>query len=299
MSESQDDTARSERVGGQTRGARMPPTYNSPPVFLEKTGTVLWCQARGHRAFVWTMTFLCYSGYCLARNPFGVVKSVLCLHCSNHSSHTNTTTGSNGTESRAGWAPFNGDDGETLMGVVDYSLLFSYAVGTFISGAIADRVNQRHFLVVGMMGSAVATILMGVAYFANIHHVSYFIVVQIMGGLMQSTGWPTLIAVMTAWFGKQRRGLIMGVWSTNVFVGSILGTLIPAIWATPNAPWGWSFITPALVLLVISLMTSLLLLPDPRAIGLESPLGVSTSTLSSPSTAGVSLVVSLNATEGS
>ena len=26
----------------------------------------------------------------------------------------------------------DGDDGETLMGVVDYSLLFSYAVGTFI-----------------------------------------------------------------------------------------------------------------------------------------------------------------------
>eukprot|EP00731_Ephydatia_muelleri_P011841 Em0006g735a len=254
------------------------PTYK-PPIFvwlLEKSGTMLRCHARGHRALVWTMTFLCYSSYCLARNPFGVVKSVLCPHCSNHSFHTNTTTRFNGTESRAGWAPFNGDNGETLMGVVDYSLLFSYAVGTFISGAIAERVNHRHFLVAGMIGSAMATILMGVAYFANIHHVSYFIMVQIMGGLMQSTGWPTLIAIMTAWFGKQR----------------ILGTLIPAVWATPSGPWGWSFITPALILLVMALVTSLLLVPDPRVVGMESPLvhGLGTSTPSSPSTDGVSLI---------
>ena len=84
----------------------------------------------------------------------------------------------------------------------------------------------------------------------------------------------------------------MGVWSTNVFLGSLLGTLIPAMWATPSGLWRWFFITPALILLVMALVTSLLLVPgdaphprvvamvacitlaasDPRVVGMESPL---------------------------
>ncbi|KAL5500121.1 hypothetical protein EMCRGX_G011625 [Ephydatia muelleri] len=55
---------------------------------------------------------------------------------------------------------------------------------------------------------------------------------------------------------------------------------------------GWSFITPPLILLVMALVTSLLLVPDPRVVGMESPLvhGLGTSTPSSPSTDGVSLI---------
>ena len=88
-----------------------------------------------------------------------------------------------------------------------------------------------------------------------------------------------------------RRGLIMGLWSTNVFVGGILGALIPAVWATPTGPWGWSFLTPALILLAVALAACLLLIPgwvlplwlpwqcaimlyfpDPRLIGMQSAL---------------------------
>ena len=36
-----------------------------------------------------------------------------------------------------------------------------------------------------LTGSGVSAGLLGVAYFADIHHFSYFVVFQIMGGIMQ------------------------------------------------------------------------------------------------------------------
>ena len=86
------------------------------------------------------------------------------------------------------------------------------------SGWIADRVDIRYFLSIGMIGqqnnyiythipvlndtsitlytppyiyytgSGFSAILMGLAYFANIHSLSYFIIMQIIGGLMQVRG---------------------------------------------------------------------------------------------------------------
>ena len=35
------------------------------------------------------------------------------------------------------------------------------------------------------VGSGISTGLLGVAYFANIHHIAYFVVFQILGGIMQ------------------------------------------------------------------------------------------------------------------
>lgn len=36
-----------------------------------------------------------------------------------------------------------------------------------------------------LIGSGIATGLLGVAYYAHIHHLYYFIIVQILGGMMQ------------------------------------------------------------------------------------------------------------------
>ena len=52
----------------------------------------------------------------------------------------------------------------------------------------------RTIIAAAFLGSALSSILMGVAYFANIHHLAYFIVVQIMGGLMQV--WCVCVGVV-------------------------------------------------------------------------------------------------------
>lgn len=86
--------------------------------------------------------------------------------------------------------------------------LYSYINhGIAFSGFIADRVNLRYFLTVGMMGMhcmspirasckhgslfagcGVLVGLLGVSYFANIHFLPYFIIVQIFVGIFEVSG---------------------------------------------------------------------------------------------------------------
>ena len=42
---------------------------------------------------------------------------------------------------------------------------------------------------------------------------------------------------MGNWFGKQNRGLVMGIWNAHTSVGNILGTAVPSIWAQVGRPW--------------------------------------------------------------
>ena len=47
--------------------------------------------------------------------------------------------------------------------------------------------------------------------------------VKIACGMFQTTGWPGVVSVMANWFGKGRRGLIMGIWNSHTSLGNILG----------------------------------------------------------------------------
>lgn len=49
----------------------------------------------------------------------------------------------------------------------------------FMSGFIAERVNLRYFLALGMLFSGIYSYMFGIAKTYNIHYLSYYIVVQV------------------------------------------------------------------------------------------------------------------------
>jgi OPA family glycerol-3-phosphate transporter-like MFS transporter 1/2 len=51
---------------------------------------------------------------------------------------------------------------------------------------------------------------------------------QVLAGLFQSTGWPSVVSIVANWFGKGKRGLIMGIWNAHTSIGNILGTVVAA-----------------------------------------------------------------------
>lgn len=65
-----------------------------------------------------------------------------------------------------------------MLGELDSAFLFSYAAAMFLSGFIADRVNLRYFLSLGMIMSGIFCYLFGLAKTYNIHHFSYYVVIQ-------------------------------------------------------------------------------------------------------------------------
>ncbi|XP_076940954.1 putative glycerol-3-phosphate transporter 1 [Bidens hawaiensis] len=218
-----------------------------------------------HQAIVLIITFLAYASYHATRKTTSIIKSSLDPQSPDNSSLLSSKTLSwlLGT----GWAPFNGSNGTALLGDLDLAFLFVYSVGMFFSGHIGDRMNLRIFLTIGMMGTGLFTSLFGVGYWANIHLFYYYLIVQMLAGLFQSTGWPSVVAVIGKWFEKGNRGLVMGVWNAHTSVGNISGSLIASYYLKYG--WGWSMVVPGLVIIFVGLLLFMFLPVDPESAGVS------------------------------
>uniref|UniRef100_G3QC20 Glucose-6-phosphate exchanger SLC37A2 n=1 Tax=Gasterosteus aculeatus aculeatus TaxID=481459 RepID=G3QC20_GASAC len=206
---------------------------------IAATRRLIW-----YRGFILTLTFLFYTAYHLSRKPISIVKSELHRNCSLVIRPADLNFTNNATW--CDWAPFDQNNYQTLFGVLDNSFLVAYAIGMFFSGIFGERVPLRYYLSFGMLMSGVFTCLFGLGFYLNIHSLWYYSVIQVLNGLMQTTGWPAVVACIGNWFGKGKRGFIMGVWNSHTSVGNILGSLIAG--AFVSSAWGLSFIVPGLII---------------------------------------------------
>uniref|UniRef100_A0A8C4KYC7 Solute carrier family 37 member 2 n=1 Tax=Equus asinus TaxID=9793 RepID=A0A8C4KYC7_EQUAS len=167
------------------------------------------------------------------------------------------------------WAPFDQNNYKELLGAVDNAFLVAYAIGMFISGIFGERLPLRYYLSAGMLLSGLFTALFGLGYFWNIHMLWYFVLIQIFNGLAQTTGWPSVVTCVGNWFGKGKRGLIMGVWNSHTSVGNILGSLIAGVWV--NGQWGLSFVVPGIITAAMGVITFLFLIEYPEDVDCTPP----------------------------
>ncbi|XP_013384471.1 glucose-6-phosphate exchanger SLC37A2 isoform X1 [Lingula anatina] len=231
---------------------------------LQQAGGSCCCDRnKGYRAYILILTFLVYTSYHLAKKPLSVVKNALHGNCSSKADNFSLN------DTACDWKPFDKENAEELLGSLDYAFLFAYAVGMFISGHVAERMNLRYFLSVGMILTGILTALFGMGYFWNIHLLIFYLTVQIITGLFQSTGWPSVVATVGNWFGKGKRGFIMGVWNSHTSVGNILGSVIAA--AFVNYAWGWSFVVPGLIIGGLGIVVFFFLVPDPEDVECSLP----------------------------
>ncbi|XP_069115639.1 glucose-6-phosphate exchanger SLC37A2-like isoform X2 [Argopecten irradians] len=221
-----------------------------------------------YRLYILIFTFLCYTCYHMSRKPISVVKSVLHRNCSKVTDDTGAHHYDNDT-TWCDWEPFDGSDYSQLLGTLDLVYLFAYAITMFCSGHIAERMNLRYFLSGGMVMTGLLTAAFGMGYFWNIHNIGFYIAIQVVGGMFQSTGWPAVVACMGNWYGKGKRGLIMGIWNSHTSVGNILGSLIAG--AFVNGAWGWSFVLPGIIIAGLGVLVFVFLVPDPKDVGCTLP----------------------------
>uniref|UniRef100_A0A452RU52 Glucose-6-phosphate exchanger SLC37A2 n=1 Tax=Ursus americanus TaxID=9643 RepID=A0A452RU52_URSAM len=212
------------------------------------------CRFRG---FILLLTFFIYTCYHMSRKPISVVKSRLHQNCSELVKPVNDSHSLNDT-TWCDWAPFDKNNYKELLGAVDNAFLVAYAIGMFISGIFGERLPLRYYLSAGMLLSGLFTSLFGLGYFWNIHMLWYFVLIQICNGLVQTTGWPSVVTCVGNWFGKGKRGLIMGIWNSHTSVGNILGSLIAGVWV--NEQWGLSFVAPGAVTAAMGVITFLFLI---------------------------------------
>lgn len=231
-----------------------------------------------YRYVILLITFIAYACYHASRKPSSIVKSVLDPDPKNshHLLHHPWPMGQvfvkrtidNGSRDE-GWAPFNGTDGTSKLGEIDVAFLSCYSLGMYLAGHLGDTLDLRLFLTTGMVGSGIFVGLFGMGYFWKVHGFGFYLAMQMVAGLFQATGWPSVVAVIGNWFGKRKRGLIMGVWNAHTSVGNISGSLLAA--SVLDYGWGWSFILPGGFIVLGGVMVYLFLAAYPEDVGFLNP----------------------------
>uniref|UniRef100_A0A6G1SG22 Sugar phosphate exchanger 2 n=1 Tax=Aceria tosichella TaxID=561515 RepID=A0A6G1SG22_9ACAR len=258
-----------------------------------------------HQILLLFITFIAYGTYHCGRRPLSIVKNVLNRNCSDiHHLDLNTNINLAGnindpdyglspipgtidqlydgsgiimsstsatppaTDTSCDWAPFNNDEtANQLLAQLDSAFLFSYAFFMFFSGYLADRCNLRYFLSAGMILSGFLLYAFGMAYYLNIHSMTYFVIIQILSGAIQTTGWPAVVTCVGNWFDQSSRGYIFGLWNSNTNFGNILGAVIAGYFVEQS--WGLSFIVPGFIMSACGVLTFLFLVPKPEDVNLH------------------------------
>uniref|UniRef100_A0A2K6EWC5 Solute carrier family 37 member 3 n=1 Tax=Propithecus coquereli TaxID=379532 RepID=A0A2K6EWC5_PROCO len=160
------------------------------------------------------------------------------------------------------------EEATLFLGTLDTIFLFSYAVGLFISGIVGDRLNLRWVLSFGMCSSALVVFVFGtVTEWLHFYNKWLYCCLWIVNGLLQSTGWPCVVAVMGNWFGKAGRGVVFGLWSACASVGNILGACLAS--SVLQYGYEYAFLVTASVQFAGGVIIFFGLLVSPEEIGLS------------------------------
>ncbi|MFV0391498.1 MAG: MFS transporter [Paludibacteraceae bacterium] len=161
------------------------------------------------------------------------------------------------------------------LGMIGSALLFTYAIGKFVNGFLADYSNIKRFMAAGLLVSAIANLAVGILGFSftgstALTTFSFFIFFAILWGIngwSQSMGAAPAIIALSRWFPLKERGTFYGFFSAShnigeflsfIFVGTVVGI----------AGWQWGFVGSSLAA-VIGVVIILIFMHDtPQSKGL-------------------------------
>lgn len=156
---------------------------------------------------------------------------------------------------------------ETELGIIGSSLFFSYAIGKFVNGFLADRVNVRYLMAGGLLVATTVNLLLGFAvpFWA-------FAVLWAVNGWFQSVGGPCSVISLNRWFPDNQRGTVYGFWSASHNIGEAATYVITALVVT-HLGWQYGFFSAACLGAVGVVLILLFLKPHPDPILRKEVLG--------------------------
>lgn len=136
---------------------------------------------------------------------------------------------------------------KTSFGIIMTLVTIVYGVSRFFNGLLADRINARYHMAIGLLlcavanyafgfGADISTLLTGAhkgPQFTNMM-VFFFGLVLIINNLFQGSGFPPCARLLTHWIPQEELATKMSVWNTShsigaslvaILCGTIMGTL--------------------------------------------------------------------------
>ncbi len=202
---------------------------------LSRGATPLTRDHRAWRAKVFVATWLSYVGFYFCRKPWSAAKSEI-----GKEMHWNATTLAN----------------------IGAAYLIAYALGQYLASQTGPRLGPRKNVLVGMGLSIAVSMVMG---FGNNPWLMASLV--FVNGIAQATGWSGNVGTMAGWFHKHERGRVMGIWSTNFTIGSVISGLVMG-WILGRYHWSACFFSGAWILGAIWIQFYFLQRNKPEDVGL-------------------------------
>ena len=162
------------------------------------------------------------------------------------------------------------------LGLVGACLYWSYAIGKFVNGFLADRSNIKRFMATGLAVSVVANAVMGILGFAGSAAglsgavlTVCFAVMWGVNGWAQSMGASPAIVSLSRWFPLRTRGTYYGIFSASHNLGEGLSFIFVSL-AVSAAGWQWGFFSAAAAGIIGVLLIVFFLHDTPESKGLPS-----------------------------
>jgi OPA family glycerol-3-phosphate transporter-like MFS transporter len=153
------------------------------------------------------------------------------------------------------------------LGVALSAISISYGISKFVMGTVSDRSNARVFLSLGLVLSAFTMIAMGVFPFAT-GSIAIMFCLLFINGWFQGMGWPPCGRVVVHWFSVKERGTRMSIWNVAHNVGGGLMAPLAIAGLAIFGTWQGKLYFPAIIALVVALITYLLVRDTPQSCGL-------------------------------
>lgn len=177
----------------------------------------------------------------------------------------------------------------TLNGVV-------YGLSRFLNGILADRMNARWYMAIGLALCAVANFAFGYGEdiaswitgersgdgFMNTL-VLFMGVMWVVNGLLQGTGFPPCARLLTHWIPPAQLATKMSVWNTSHSIGAglvviLCGYIMGSMGTGPDhvGAWKWCFRIPAAIAFAGAIGLVFFLRDTPTSVGLPELEGTET-----------------------
>jgi sugar phosphate permease len=147
--------------------------------------------------------------------------------------------------------------------------LAAYMLGQFLTGFMGRRVATRMLLLAGMGITLFCNVAFGFTYLMGPAGYWPFLLLMIVNGFAQSTGWPGNVGVLGNWLERRDRGRVMAVWATCYQLGSILAKAFAAL-MIGLAGAAWSFWGAAVIMLGVWLIFYRYQRDSPEELGLPA-----------------------------
>lgn len=163
------------------------------------------------------------------------------------------------------------------LGVISSALLFTYAIGKFVNGFLADHSNIRRFMATGLLISTVANIVVGLLGLITVSQMAisqtaFYLVFAVLWGIngwTQSMGAPPSIVALSRWYPLSNRGTFYGFFSASHNLGEFFSFLLVGGLVSLFG-WQYGFIGAAVAGIIGFLLIVFLLHDSPEAEGMPS-----------------------------